>query len=194
MPGIQCVICLTSDTSSEEWCTLRECGHVFHTHCAAQALEHSRRCPQCRVRGSEGGGYEGYAQRGSSSSSHAPTHSLQPHSSTPSLLHPACRRQCDYSKRKYGPSNPPYRRIFFEFSDEPGSQAAPPLGGGSSGGGDGCGAGSGGGSAADHAQLAFLQGQLRDKDRRIQALSTQLAEAEEREARAAADLQLARDA
>lgn len=61
MPGIQCVICLSSDTSTDEWCALRECGHVFHTHCVAQSLEHNRKCPQCRVSGAGQwvGGVEG---------------------------------------------------------------------------------------------------------------------------------------
>jgi hypothetical protein len=49
MPGVQCVICLSADTSTEEWCMLRDCGHVFHTHCLVQSLEHNKRCPQCRV-------------------------------------------------------------------------------------------------------------------------------------------------
>ena len=49
MPGVQCVICLSADTSTEDWSALKDCGHVFHTHCLAQAMEHNRRCPQCRV-------------------------------------------------------------------------------------------------------------------------------------------------
>lgn len=49
MPGVQCVICLASDTNSEDWSVLTGCGHVFHTHCVLQSLEHSKRCPQCRV-------------------------------------------------------------------------------------------------------------------------------------------------
>ncbi|KAL4450221.1 hypothetical protein ABPG77_010890 [Micractinium sp. CCAP 211/92] len=144
MPGVQCVICLASDTSTDDWCALKECGHVFHTHCAAQALEHSRRCPQCRT---------------------------------------------DYSKRKYGASNPPYKRVFFEFSEEASQPDA------ATGRGPGGPAGAAGGEAAaagDPLQLAFLQGQLRDKERRIQAVSTHLAEAEERGQRLERDLELAR--
>lgn len=59
MPGVQCVICLSADTSAEEWCVLKECGHVFHTHCLLQSLEHARKCPQCRV---SGGAVEGCEQ------------------------------------------------------------------------------------------------------------------------------------
>ncbi|PRW60389.1 hypothetical protein C2E21_1164 [Chlorella sorokiniana] len=138
MPGVQCVICLSSDTSTDEWCALRECGHVFHTHCLEQSLEHNRRCPQCRT---------------------------------------------DYSGRKYGGGKLPYQRVFFEFSDEPLSQPLPAGGGG---------AGGGGGGGADLAQVAFLQGQLRDKDRRLQTMATQLVESEDKATQLQADLSLAR--
>lgn len=91
--------------------------------------------------------------------------------------------QTDYSKRRFSASNPPYQRIFFEFSEEL-SQHDAVMGGGP--------AGSAGGAAADPLQLAFLQQQLRDKDRRIQAVSTQLTEAEERAQRLERDLELTR--
>lgn len=101
----------------------------------------------------------------------------------------ACLLQTDYSKRKYGASNPPYKRVFFEFSEEASQPDA------ATGRGPGGPAGAAGGEAAaagDPLQLAFLQGQLRDKERRIQAVSTQLAEAEERGQRLERDLELAR--
>lgn len=94
---------------------------------------------------------------------------------------PHLRPQTDYScRRKYGANNPCWQRVFFEFSDEHASQ---PGGGG---GGDG--------GAASAAQLAFLQGQLRDKDRRIQDTCTRLVEAEERAERAEGDLAATRTA
>lgn len=208
MPGVQCVICLSSDTSTDDWCALKECGHVFHTHCAVQALEHSRRCPQCRVssRACMGGCWRVGAQLGSTApcmcmlsdraalagSASALGASLRlPASAPPGLLllsRPRARAplQTEYCKRKYGASNPPYQRVFFEFSEELSQPDA------------GCGAGTAGaaggatGGAGDPLQLAFLQGQLRDKERRIQTVSTQLAETEERGVRLERDLEMAR--
>lgn len=58
--------------------------------------------------------------------------------------------------------------------------------------GGSCGGGNGSGTAADVQQISFLQGQLRDKDRRIQAISTQLAEQEERAQQLELDLGQAR--
>ena len=97
----------------------------------------------------------------------------------PHTPHAPPHSQAEYSRRKYNANNPPYQRVFFEFSDEPPSQ-------------QGCGGSSAPGSGGDPAQLAFVQGQLRDKDRRIQAVSAQLAEAEERGTRLEAELELAR--
>jgi hypothetical protein len=91
----------------------------------------------------------------------------------------------EYKNRKYTATNPPYQRVFFEFSEEPGSQ--PLLSSGD-------GVGGSGSAAADLQQIAFLQGQLRDKDRRIQTISTQLREEEERAQRAEEQLAATREA
>lgn len=87
--------------------------------------------------------------------------------------------QVEYSRRKFGIHNPPYLRVFFEFSDEPASQPLPT--------GDANGSG-----GVDLQQVAFLQGQLRDKDRRIQTLSTQLAEVQDQSEQLEQQLTLAR--
>ena len=96
--------------------------------------------------------------------------------------------QKDYANgRRYTVANPPYQRIFFEFSHEAASQPSPgrraPQDDGSGG---------SGGGGLDVQQAAFLQGQLRDKDRRIQELSGQLAEQEGKAQRVQQDLELAR--
>ncbi len=46
-----CPICL--DCSEDETWVALECGHVMHTTCAAQSVEHAKKCPVCRVRGGE---------------------------------------------------------------------------------------------------------------------------------------------
>lgn len=92
------------------------------------------------------------------------------------------RLQMEYKSRKYTAANPPYQRIYFEFSEEPGSQPLNSSGGGLSD-----------SAAADVQQLAFLQGQLRDKDRRIQTISTQLREEEGRAQRAEEQLAATRE-
>lgn len=62
--GENCVICL-EPLSSGTVVALRNCGHMFHLDCLDDALEHSRRCPQCRehVRG----GLQGTSPSGSMS-------------------------------------------------------------------------------------------------------------------------------
>jgi hypothetical protein len=99
---------------------------------------------------------------------------------TACLVFPLQRK---YSRRKYDPrTNPPYLRLFFHYSDEPASQPLP--------GSDADPSGRGGG--VDQQQVAFLQGQLRDKDRRIQELNMQLGEAQEGIERSENELALAR--
>lgn len=56
--GVQCPVCCevaTDDdadgsSASQGWSALTGCGHVFHTACLLQCLEHKSLCPNCRVR------------------------------------------------------------------------------------------------------------------------------------------------
>ena len=62
--GVQCPVCCevatddaengsggaSSGGSSAGWSALTGCGHVFHTACLLQCLEHKSLCPNCRVR------------------------------------------------------------------------------------------------------------------------------------------------
>jgi Zinc finger, C3HC4 type (RING finger) len=58
--GVQCPVCCevaTDDADgscpsaqSQGWSALTGCGHVFHTACLLQCLEHKSLCPNCRVR------------------------------------------------------------------------------------------------------------------------------------------------
>ena len=91
--------------------------------------------------------------------------------------------QQEYSRRQFGAQNPPYQRVFFEFSDDPASQP-PSFVAGGSGGADV--------PSADPHQVAFLQSQVRDKDRRIQALSVELTETREQADQAQQELTLTR--
>jgi hypothetical protein len=103
----------------------------------------------------------------------------------PSHALPPLSPQQEY--KQHSSKKPAHSRIFFEFSDEPASQPQHDSGAaGGSGGGGGSGSG-------DLQQLAFLQGQLREKDRRIQQVSTQLTEQEDRLQRVEQELDMARN-
>jgi len=39
-----------SSSSTNTWSAVAKCGHIFHTACLMQALEHKAACPNCRVR------------------------------------------------------------------------------------------------------------------------------------------------
>ena len=103
----------------------------------------------------------------------------------PSRALPSLSPQQEY--KQHSSKKPAHSRIFFEFSDEPASQ--PQHGGGASG----SAVGGGGSGSGDLQQVAFLQGQLREKDRRIQQVSTQLAEQEDRLQRVEQELEMARN-
>ena len=92
--------------------------------------------------------------------------------------------------KQHSSKRPAHSRIFFEFSDEPASQ--PQHGGGATAGAAGGSGGGGGSGSGELQQVAFLQGQLREKDRRIQLVSTQLTEQEDRLQRVEQELDMAR--
>ncbi|EPS63723.1 hypothetical protein M569_11061, partial [Genlisea aurea] len=46
--GGGCVICLADYEKSDEVRVLRDCGHLFHTHCVDPWLSAHATCPVCR--------------------------------------------------------------------------------------------------------------------------------------------------
>ena len=97
--GVQCAVCCElageddeagrkggrsagpACASTNAWSAVAKCGHIFHTACLMQALEHKAACPNCRVRD---GGREGRAAVGFS-----------------------CFRQC--APRRFSPRSPVVR-------------------------------------------------------------------------------------
>eukprot|EP00983_Pelagomonas_calceolata_P060765 1146519-Pelagomonas_calceolata.AAC.2 len=48
-PSAMCTYSLDCGNGKDASWVALECGHVFHMECVAQALEHQRTCPTCRV-------------------------------------------------------------------------------------------------------------------------------------------------